>query len=235
MDLTLYATFRGSSSEDILDRLIDGRIDGLALFSPEDDPLAEHLRQNPLPVIAIADAQSCLPSVIVDDIQGGVLQAEYLSAKHCKRLLYHAPAKMTVSVARRHRAFTERSKELGMDVLDVLTREIDSPLLTSEAIGVLTSSSSQRPDAIVAWEDGHADSIVDQCFAMGLRVPQDILVIGFNGLKNALRPAHRLTTICAPWDRVGLEAVHLLVSQINGKTIPLETILSVELIQGDTA
>ena len=235
MDLTLYATFRGSSSDDILDRLIDGRIDGLALFSPEDDPLAEQLRQNPLPVIAIADAQSHLPSVVADDVQGGVLQAEYLSSRNCKHILYHAPAKMTMSVSRRHSAFCERSQELGMEVLDVLTPEIDNPHLTPVAERLLCGSLSMRPDAIVAWEDGHADSIVEQCLAMGLQVPQDVMVVGFNGLKTACKPAHCLTTVHAPWDTVGMEAVHLLVSQINGETVPLETILPVELIQGDTA
>src|SRR5579872_493916 len=62
-DLLLHGTFRGRSVEDIYAELVDGRLDGLIVQAPPEDPLVNQLAASHLPVIAAVDAISSVPSV----------------------------------------------------------------------------------------------------------------------------------------------------------------------------
>ncbi|HZP84274.1 MAG TPA: LacI family DNA-binding transcriptional regulator, partial [Chthonomonadaceae bacterium] len=55
-DLLIHGTFRGKEITDIYMELADGRIDGLVLYAPTNDPLIALLAESALPVIALADA-----------------------------------------------------------------------------------------------------------------------------------------------------------------------------------
>jgi DNA-binding LacI/PurR family transcriptional regulator len=69
---------------------------------------------------------------------------------------------------------------------------------------------------------------------LGVRVPQDLAIVGFDGCYGKRQPRYDLTTIRAGWDDVANCATQMLIKQIEGEEVPGETVLSVELLQGQS-
>jgi DNA-binding LacI/PurR family transcriptional regulator len=76
--------------------------------------------------------------------------------------------------------------------------------------------------------------LIEACPALGLRVPEDLAVVGFNGSVTEASYFCDLTTVRAPWARVGQTAVNLLLDLIDGGKAAPHTVLPVELVQGST-
>lgn len=232
-DLIVYRLLHDKPVDEIFDQLIDGRVDGVVLFAPTNDALADRLAETALPVIAIADALPQLPSVVVDDVQGGILQARHLAERGHRRVLYRANPFPTRSVVRRYEAFCAEADRLEMHVVIGLPEGSTHELSEAER-QVLLAPSGERPTAAVCWEDAHADRLLIECRELGLRVPQDFAVIGFDHLPLNREPAWHLTSVHAPWAQVAVRTVELLVTAMAGEEIASETILPVELFIGET-
>ena len=93
-DLLLHGAFHSAAPEDILTELADGRLDGLIVNIPSDDPLAQRLIRSSLPAVAIADPLPHVPSVVVDEAEGGRFSCRASRtawASQCPLLQYSAP------------------------------------------------------------------------------------------------------------------------------------------------
>jgi DNA-binding LacI/PurR family transcriptional regulator len=234
-DLLIHSTFRGQDVNDIYLELISRKIDGLIMFALESDPLAIRLSSSSLPVVAIADAVSTLPSVVADDCRGSQLAAKHLADKGHSHILYRRGWSLQASANRRYIAFVEAAAAYGMKVsVDVTPRSQFGLVMTDEEVEILNRLAPARPSAIVCPNDYLAYAAVDYCKDNGFKIPDDISIVGFDGLVTEIRPATRLTTIKAPWAEVAQTAIGLVVKSLAGETIPLETILPVELMLGDT-
>lgn len=223
-----------TSCDDALMSLISSRsVDGILVIANEDDPILPILNDLKVPAVAIGDDVPGLPSVTVDDVQGGTLQAQYLHMKGHRRVIYRGAKGPYRSAKTRKAAFLQTAADLGMNVL--VTQET-----TSYMFGLLPEESSalqsgNRPTAIVGWEDLAAHRICNAIEDVGLNVGRDVAVVAFNGFHPMIPPKFRLTTIFAPWFQVGEGAVTLLSDLIHRRSIPLRTVLPVSLVQGDTA
>ncbi len=234
LDLLLHRTFRGRSAERIYGELANGQVDGLILLASVQDLLAERLSTADLPVVALGNAVPGLASVTVDDRGGARLQAEYLAQRGHRFVLYLRAHLNHASLEERHAAFLEAAQELGIEVLDLLQASDECPL-PQEALKLLAGADRHRPTAIVCWADHSAHGALLQCIAANLRVPDQVAVLGFDGLAARVEPGWILTTIRAPWRCAAEEALECLVRRIHGEEVGSRTILPVELIQGNTA
>jgi DNA-binding LacI/PurR family transcriptional regulator len=233
-DLLLHGTFRGRSVNDIHAELINGKIDGLVMFAGQNDPLAVLLAESAVPVVAIADPVASLPSVVVDDRAGARMIAEHLAAKGHRTVLYHRGAVIQASAERRYAAFRVAAAELGLTVIEP-ARPMVSPqfYVTEEERAYLHGENAMRPTAVVGWNDRAAFGFVKYFRSAGIRVPEDIAVVGFDGIVTEMMTLE-LTTVRAPWGEVARTAIELIARRLNGEEIPREVILPVELIVGQT-
>jgi DNA-binding LacI/PurR family transcriptional regulator len=183
-DLLLHSSYRNHSPEEILAELADGRVDGLVLYTASTDPLAAHLAQSSLPVIAVVDALPGLPSVVADDASGGRLLAEHLAARGHRRIFYRAGDVSLVSAARRQAGFLEAAQEHDMTVT------VQGPSLGGDLHEVLTEADvawldrprEERPTAAVCWNDLTAYNLLNHCRARGLSLPDDLAVAGYDDI-----------------------------------------------------
>jgi LacI family transcriptional regulator len=73
---------------------------------------------------------------------------------------------------------------------------------------------------MACWEDGSARAVYAYCRSVGLKVPEDVALVGFNGVARFNGMGPELTTIGAPWGEVAHTAIGLLLDQIAGKPVP---------------
>jgi DNA-binding LacI/PurR family transcriptional regulator len=231
-DLFMYGGFQRSSPVEIYSALSSGKIDGLVTLPSANNPVVEKLAQSHLPAVAIANRAPSIPSLVVDDAGGSRKMADYLASKGHRRILYRGDLHSHGSPQLRQVAFRQRAAELGMDVLLTLPGDWEGGL-SDEEKGILFST--QRPTAVVCWVDTHAYRCIEEATALGLKVPDDVAVVGFDGVKGRISPARNLTTIRAPWEQVGETAVGFLIKLIEGEEVEPEVVFPVELVIGDTA
>jgi len=242
-DLLWHGSFRQGDADDIYAELANGKIDGLVLLAAPGDQLAERLAASHLPVVAIGDAIPSLPSVVADDDGGSRLVARYLAGKGHTNVLYRrltgADDKegAKISQVRRWRSFHDEAAKLGMRVRDMMEVHWSGELSPEDFARFAAGPRADRPTAVACVSDYAAYNQLRDCGRAGLRVPEDLAIVGFDGNDQEVDLARFLTTVYAPWERVGERALHKLMMMVgDGEARPEpETVLPVLLIVGDTA
>ncbi len=226
LDLLLHSALHGRASEEMFDRLRDGRVDGLILHSGADDPLVAMLAEAALPVVSVADIHCGMAGVTCDDEGGMRLLIEHLWARGHRNFVFLAPQKPLASVERRVAVY---ESELARRGAAALVRRIHF----EDAAPVLDELLSGPRVAVCCWNDRTAYNLLQACAARG--VPEALAVAGFDGFRDEKMPGRLLTTICCPWPDVAARALEILVGLIDKQeAAPAETVLPVTLLEGDT-
>jgi DNA-binding LacI/PurR family transcriptional regulator len=91
----------------------------------------------------------------------------------------------------------------------------------------LLDAPGPRPDAVFAYNDAAALAALRACLARGLRVPEDIAIIGFDDIPAAAHATPPLSTISVDKEALGRRGVELLLEDAPAE---LEVRLPVHLI-----
>lgn len=233
-DLMIHYSFHQYGVDEVFAELAGGKIDGLVLIASPNDPLVTRLQGSKLSFVAMTDIIPGVPSVIADDVSGSIEIARHLAKLGHKTVLYRSCPGESDSAKRRQDAFTEEAKTLGITTIIGRTsdwkgkvQEVESDLIQNRKENGIT--------AAVCWGDPSAHALLSYCKKNQIAVPDDLAVVGFNGIELPYEPAKNLTTVRANWASVAQRAVQLLVDQLDGQTeIPDLTVLPVEFRPGDT-
>ncbi len=229
-DLLLHTVFRGQVISGLYDELLSGKVDGLVVWAPDDDPLVALLRVSHLPVVSVVETLPPFPSVGVAEYDGSFEIGRYLFDRGHRSIIYLTQIGPP-SRRRRLEGIQQAAAENGMALqvtADLASAEVQEAL-------ALPHSSALRPTAIACWNDMVAYQALSYCRRGGIAVPQEIAITGFDGIESAIEPDVRLTTVRAPWAQVASTAITYLVDLLEGAAVPTETVLPVELIHGHTA
>ena len=235
LDLLLHSAQFGRSPEAMLGKLRDGRIDGLILHANADDPLVGLLGQSLMPVVAIADRLPGLPSVTCDDADGIRQMMAFLWGRGHRRFVYLLPENPPVSVLRRHAAFVAETVRYGVPEADRQSLWVDYEH-TEGALDALHRFGF--PCAALCWNDRSAYHLLRDSLDAGVRVPDELAVVGFDGFLDEKVPARALVTVKCPWEDAAATALQRLLRQIGNKEEQAdvsEVCLPVTLLGGDTA
>ena len=96
------------------------------------------------------------------------------------------------------------------------------------AVDTFMSSGLPRPQAIICANDAMALAAVEELSNFGYKVPEDIIVTGFDNIYNARNHLPALTTISRPLEKAGFKACEVLIGLINGKEFPKNIVLDAE-------
>jgi DNA-binding LacI/PurR family transcriptional regulator len=234
-DLLMFGIFDGKSSTEVFRALSDGRVDGLVIHAAPDDPVVQYLAGSNLPVVAHTDALGTIPSVVVDDDSGGRMQAHILFEKGHRRVLVRTSKYPFVSVKRRTHAFLDEARRLGIETkLGRGTTHGSDHSLVPEELALFELGRPDRFSAIATWDDGCAHVQIAQLAAVGFRIPEDVAVVGYNGVPSEYPLLWDVTSIDCRWDEVARTAVRTLQDRIGGLEVPMETRLPVVVRPGAT-
>ncbi len=89
------------------------------------------------------------------------------------------------------------------------------------ALGERIAVMPDKPDAMFVFNDLGALGLEDALLDRGVRVPQDIAIVGLDDIELAARARVPLTTVRQPTDRIGASAVDFLLARLRGETPPV--------------
>ena len=214
------------------------RVDGLLVISLR--LMAEELaamRRDRLPIVMVDSGQAAVPHVVVDDVRGGQLAAEHLLARGHRRIAFigdlpASPLGFTSSENRR-RGFRLALLRAGIsspasfEVRGLHDRE-DARRLAEALL-----RRDDRPTAVFAASDTQAIGVLEAAGACGLRVPEDVAVIGFDDIEVAALLG--LTTVRQPLRQSGAHGADLLVAAIEGHPPPAVELEALRVMERRTA
>ena len=209
-------------------------IDGIIMIAPSiHTDMIGAVLDSGIPVINIsADALATgIPSVDVDNDSGAMLATEHLIALGHTRIAHFAGTTSQTSAFTRRDAFYRYMLSRGLDVPDAYVVETGyfSEPAFEHAKRLL--SQENRPTAFFAANDVIATGILEGVRAAGLRVPEDVSVVGYDDSRLAVDSNPPLTSVRQPLEEMGRLAVTLLMQRIEGQTVDLKThLLPAELI-----
>jgi DNA-binding LacI/PurR family transcriptional regulator len=197
-DVVLFSVENPQQRADALrDFARHDRVDGLLVISlPLADAEVETLRRDRLPVVLIDVGHPALPHVVIDDVGGGRLATNHLLGKGHRRIGFVGDALGFTSSERRREGFRDALSRAGIPAEDALERR-GSPgraAARDEALALL--GGEEPPTAVFAASDLQAFGVLEAAESLGLRVPEDVAVIGFDDIEMAAPMG--LTTVRQP-------------------------------------
>ncbi|WP_372881242.1 LacI family DNA-binding transcriptional regulator [Psychromonas sp.] len=94
----------------------------------------------------------------------------------------------------------------------------------------LLMSRSEQPTAVICGSEPFAYGVVFEAQKMGINIPEQVSIVGFDDMSLASNITPRLTTVRTPQEQMGMLAAKYLVSRLNGEDIPLPEPLNIEVV-----
>ena len=224
-------------------RLLESLVDGFIISVSSETSVFEHIKKIqskkiPLVMFDRVIQNINVPKVRLDNVEGGRIATQHLIDEGYKKIaLLAGPEYLNISNER---------KEGYFEILKQNKIKIDKNLIiycdfNQEYAYIATKellSMKNRPDAIFAISDRLALGAMVAIKEMGLKIPEDIKVIGFSNLYTAglLNPS--LTTITQPAYDIGKEAANILFKLIEkrgNQIIPEKSVLNSILVERNSS
>lgn len=180
-------------------------------FEPE---LLALIQQMKLPLVLVDLWAPGLPCVNPDNTQGGYLATKHLIDQGRRRIAFLASTLAHYSIRQREKGYRQALYEARL-LMPPEYEAIAPPLLDTEqslveAVNELLAL-PESPDAIFAYNDAAALVVERLCAERGLRIPEDIALVGFDDIEAAAWSQPPLTTIAVDKQQLGREALRLLL------------------------
>jgi DNA-binding LacI/PurR family transcriptional regulator len=210
-----------------LKNFCEKRVDGIitSWILPELHQRLYEINDSGFPVIVCSSYgfDHNLPSVVNDDFKGGRMAAQHLIELGHKRIAY------------------------GRFLKNVELLRYDGCCAAAEAHGIMKPSlfkneemleallnSGERPTGIVAFSDYDAIRIKHFLDKKGMKIPDDISILGFDDIWTVSQPEYNFSTIAIKRGEIGRQAMEMLLDKINGRTVENRLIEPELIVRGST-
>lgn len=236
--LIFLAPVASANVDQIVREIMDYQVDGIVLASVVmSSDLAARCKSTGVPVVLFNRGHDdpSLSSVTTDNRSGGLALADYLVSLGHQRIAYIAGTQGATTQRDREIGFREGLAEAGQALFARAEGNFDHK--TAQAAARTLFATRNRPDAVFVGNDHMAFAVMDVLrFELGLRVPEDVSVVGFDDVPPAAWPAYNLTTYRQQADQMVEQTVALLMGSIaTGAAEPRQVVLPGALvIRGST-
>ncbi len=232
-DLSLITRCDQSHPTDLLNALLGGKMDGVIVVAPRSNSrLLPLLREESLPMVVIdGDPDQCDNYFVVDNKQAVRIAIRHLVDLGHRKIAYIAGPQELYAARIRKDAFFEVMQELRLEVhFEWLQVGVFAYQSGEEGFHRIARNPS-LPTAIFCANDETAFGAMDAVKRAGLRVPEDISIVGFDDVPLAQHFNPPLTTIRQPVDEIARAATAALLAHIDEgqplqcRTFPAELIV----------
>ena len=205
-----------------LDVLAKKQVDGIILVSggvPTQSFVQLHDHITPLVIVDRDSSDLAIDTVLTDNLGGGLLATRHLTNLGHKRIACLTGASTVSPSAQRVNGYRQALQEAGLNYDESLVCPGDYSAAAGWTNGRTLLSLSDRPTAIFACNDMMAIGVLRAAAEMGLRVPDDLALVGFDDIELAAYANPPLTTVAQDKQKIGEIAVSLLVEKIGDQQI----------------
>ncbi len=203
-----------------VDTMFNSRVDGLLVSLASDTEGFDHFEfilQKKIPLIffdRVVEAPNC-SSITINNFQAGYSATQHLLDQRCRRIVHVAGNLRSSVYDGRHSGYKQALQDFGLDYDSalVLFPDLRDPDPGRTAHDILAMDT--LPDGLFCVSDTQAAAIMSELRRAGVKVPQQIAVVGFNNdlLSRVVEPA--LTTVYYPGQEMGEVAARTLIRKLN--------------------
>jgi LacI family transcriptional regulator len=206
----------------LLDRLMHGTTDGAVLTLPEEsNKELKALRRQGLPFVVVdprIPLDDGIPAVSAGHATGARAATEHLLSLGHRRIAAVTGPPAWMASSERLDGFRAAMAAAGVLPDPKLIVPSSFAIDGAEAAGPLLDL-ADRPTAIFAFNDNLAIGVLRQARARGLRVPEDLSVVGFDDSEQSALVTPALTTVRQPLAEMGRMAVSLLLRLVENQSV----------------
>jgi len=171
-----------------------------------------------------------MPTVDADSYGGATAAVKHLIGLGHSRIAFIGGRSELDSSRLRENGYRDAMATAGLDVPDAYVRESRYDPDAAEAIALEMLALPERPTAIFAANDVTAIRVLGAARMLGIRVPQDLSVVGFDDVPQAALASPPLTTVRQPLGAMGEAAMHMLLDLLAGKERETHVRMPTELV-----
>ena len=157
--------------------------------------------------------------ISVDNYRGTIIGTEYLYRLGHRKILYFGCRMGSTTHRLRAEGYQEGCRNLGIDPRIVYFDSSSSSIELGYQMACSELPHLDDCTAIFASTDSNAIGLMQAAREMGIRIPNDISLLGFDNIRLASLPQINLTTIAQPQEKMAAQAVKMLMDLIEEKTI----------------
>ena len=237
-DLLLCHTYNKPEREDAcLRRLLSRRVDGLFIapvyrFEAEARIYQEIIARNTPTVLLGAPASFCktFPAIEIEELVASYTATKHLLGLGHKKIAYLTGPTSAPWAHERFEGFRRALREVNLEVDDKLVFQAGSTIEDGTKAALQLLNEGAQPTAIMAVNDLVAIGCAETLLQQGLKIPEDISLVGFGNILTAEHYRVPLTTVRQPKFRLGTAAVETMMKIIRGEKYQLKR-LAAELVE----
>ena len=218
--------------EHYIDVLRENRVDAI-IIGGGGRPGRRHfqtLYQRSVPVVLIGRYDVPLPAVRVDNVKGGWEAATHLIHLGHRRIAILSGPATSTSIQDRMKGYRRALAEHRLSLPEHWMLEGDLRPAGALQLAERLLKARGRPSAILAANDQMAIAAIRAALKLGLRVPEDLSVVGFDNIELASYVSPALTTMGLPLHRMGVAAAEIAIGLLAGSACAEEAWFTPELI-----
>lgn len=221
----------GKGEIEYIKMLQENKVDGIIAitYSPIEDYLATNI---PFVSIDRTYTDKNIPCVTSDNKSGAELAAKKLIEKGCKEFAFVGGHNDTVNETKNRRYYFEaylKSQKQTYHIFDFEENSGDFQIQLREFLEKYPTI-----DGVFAINDFTALDVIRILEKLGKRTPEDVQVIGYDGIRQAEEREYPVTTMKQPLKEMAKEAVRILMSIIANQPYKLQVTLPITYIEGPT-
>lgn len=237
-DLLIAHTLNKPEREDlVLRRLLSRRVDGLLItpvyrYEAEARIYQEIAARNVPTVILGSPAPFCksFPAIETEEMLASYNATKHLVSLGHKKIAYLTGPPVAPWAHQRFEGYRRALREAGIEPDDKLVFAAGSTIEDGTKAALQLLNEGARPTAIQAVSDLVAIGCAETLLQQGLKIPDDISIVGFGNVLASEYFRVPLTTIRQPKARLGYSAIETMMKLIRGEKIDLKR-LSAELVE----
>ncbi|NRB02876.1 MAG: LacI family DNA-binding transcriptional regulator [Rhodobacteraceae bacterium] len=217
--LIFMAEQTSGNTESVVEEILDYQVDGIIAASVAmSSELSERCRAANVPMVLFNRSQDDphMSAVTSDNYAGGRKVAEFLLAAGHRKIGHIAGWSGASTQRDREAGFISALAEAGVPLHSRAEGDFS---MEKAADATRSMFASDRPEAVFVANDHMALAVMDTLrFELGLNVPEDVSVVGFDDVPAAGWPTYDLTTVRQPANRMVANTVEILLDQIENES-----------------
>lgn len=175
-----------------------------------------------------------IPTISSDNYAIGRIAVRHLVEKGCKKILcIRGDSRLKMPGNQRSQAYMDEMKKLGKEPI-VLQVPFVKEYVEKQKLIYDMLNTHPEIDGVFAGDDSLATIVIQLAHKKGLRIPEDLKVIGVDGTKQTMAFMPELTTVQQPIKEIAKLAADKLIDLIEGKQVESCLNLPVRLLEGET-